>query len=117
MNDEHQYYGANLNGEFYRKDGTENIFGTAQDNIYPLIASAGLYSSLQDRIGMEAFYQSVYSNKSAWGGKWKLAYMGFRKVSRTLSPIKTCGCDDFFVVGWQGEGRQMSVDGKCAWWL
>lgn len=77
MNDEHQYYGANLNGEFYRKDGTENIFGTAQDNIYPLIASAGLYSSLQDRIGMEAFYQSVYSNKSAWGGKWKLAYMGF----------------------------------------
>ena len=77
MNDEHLYYGANLNGEFYRKDGTENIFGTAQDNIYPLIASAGLYSSLQDRIGMEAFYQSVYSNKSAWGGKWKLAYMGF----------------------------------------
>ncbi len=42
MNDDHQYYGANLNGEFYRKDGTENIFGTAQDNIYPLIASAGL---------------------------------------------------------------------------
>ena len=77
MNDEHQYYGANLDGEIYRKDGTENIFGTAQDNIYPLIASAGLYSSLQDRIGMEAFYQSVYSNKSAWGGKWKLAYMGF----------------------------------------
>lgn len=77
MNGEYQYYGANLDGEIYRKYGTENIFGTAQDNIYPQIASAGLYSSVQDRIGVEAFYQSVYSNKSAWGGKWKLAYMGF----------------------------------------
>lgn len=75
MNDEHQYYGANLNGEVYRKFGTENIFGTAQDNIYPQIASAGLYSSAQDRIGIEAFYQSVLSNKSSWGGKWKLGYM------------------------------------------
>ena len=77
MNGEYQYYGANLDGEIYRKYGTENIFGTAQDNIYPQIASAGLYSSVQVRIGVEAFYQSVYSNKSAWGGKWKLAYMGF----------------------------------------
>lgn len=75
MNDGHQYYGANLNGEVYRKFGTENIFGTAQDNIYPQIASAGFYSSAQDRIGIEAFYQSVLSNKSSWGGKWKLGYM------------------------------------------
>ena len=77
MNGEYQYYGANLDGEIYRKYGTENIFGTAQDNIYPQIASAGLYSSVQDRIGVEAFYQSVLLDKSAWGGKWKLAYMGF----------------------------------------
>ena len=77
MNGEYQYYGANLDGEIYRKYGTENIFGTAQDNIYPQIASAGLYSSLQDRIGVEAFYQSVLLDKSALGGKWKLAYMGF----------------------------------------
>lgn len=77
MNDEHIYYGANLDGELYRKHGTENIFGTAQDNIYPQIASASLYSSAQDRIGMEAFFQSVHPGRSSWGGKWKLAYMGY----------------------------------------
>ena len=77
MNDAHRYYGANLEGELYRKYGTENIFGTAQDNIYPQIASAGLYSSAQDRIGMETFYETCNSNKSVWGGKWKLAYMGY----------------------------------------
>lgn len=77
MNDGHQYYGANLDGEIYRKFGTENIFGTAQDNIYPQIASAEFYTSAQSRIGMETFYQNVLSGKSSCGGKWKLAYMGY----------------------------------------
>ena len=77
MNDGHQYYGANLDGEIYRKFGTENIFGTAQDNIYPQIAFAEFYTSAQSRIGMETFYQNVLSGKSSCGGKWKLAYMGY----------------------------------------
>ncbi len=77
MNDGHQYYGANLDGEIYRKFGTENIFGTAQDNIYPQIASAEFYTSAQSRIGMETFYQNVLSGKYSCGGKWKLAYMGY----------------------------------------
>ena len=77
MNDGHQYYGANLDGEIYRKFGTENIFGTAQDNIYPQIASAEFYTSAQSWIGMETFYQNVLSGKSSCGGKWKLAYMGY----------------------------------------
>lgn len=64
MNGEYQYYGANLDGEIYRKYGTENIFGTAQDNIYPQIASA---ESL------------LLGTRQDWGGGF-LSKCAFRQV-------------------------------------
>lgn len=77
MRDDHQDYGANIDAAIYRKQGTENIFGTAQDNIYPQIASATLYAASQNRIGVEAFYQKMGLRQSSWGGKYKLAYLGY----------------------------------------
>lgn len=70
-------YGVSFEGELYRKRGTENIFGTAQDNIYPQIASANQYTSMQNQLGMTAFYQQMNTGKSSWGAKWNLGYLGY----------------------------------------
>lgn len=36
-------YGVSLDGRWHQRRGTENVFGSAQDNIYPQIAAAGQF--------------------------------------------------------------------------
>lgn len=53
--------GVALTEKWQKRRGTENIFGTAQDNIFPQIAEAEQYSLKRVSIGAEAACERSYS--------------------------------------------------------
>lgn len=55
-------FGVALTEKYSSRRGTENIFGTAQDNIFPQISEATQYSLKRWIAGVEAAYQQTSGN-------------------------------------------------------
>lgn len=53
-------FGIALTQDWCKRKGTENIFGSAVDNIYPQISEAGQYSLTKWNIGLNAAYERNY---------------------------------------------------------
>lgn len=64
---ERNTWGYNLSEQWTRRRGRENIFGTAQDNVYPQISTAAPYVSDKACFSTEVNYRHVFPNKSEIG--------------------------------------------------
>lgn len=68
-------YGVSLDGRWQQRNGTENIFGSAQDNIYPQIAKAEQFSLTAWQTSLRATWQRNAAHSglaatvaAAWSG-------------------------------------------------
>lgn len=77
--------GLKLKENWSLRKGTENIFGTAQDNIYPQIASASLYRHSQVDFALQGMYQR-WVNDGYYGVQWEEAYE--RVEEKYLEPLR-----------------------------
>lgn len=72
-NSQNTGYGLSAFANWKQKKGTENIFGTAQDNIYPQIAEAEQYCQTIWNAGLNATWQQS-ENATGYGINAKVAY-------------------------------------------
>lgn len=74
-------YGIALTESWSERKGTENIFGTAQDNIYPQISEASQYSLKRFSTGVEAVYQHNVKSGS-YSAKLNVEYADYKELYR-----------------------------------
>lgn len=72
-------YGLALTESWSKNRGKENIFGSAQNNIYPQISDADYYSLTRWSVGMQAVYQHVVKGKGDFGAKIDVAYSDYNE--------------------------------------
>ena len=60
-------FGLNFSEQWIRRRGRENIFGTAQDNVYPQIAITAPYVADKAYFSTELNYRHIFPNKSEIG--------------------------------------------------
>lgn len=78
--------GGSVFAHWMRREGTENIFGSAQDNIYPLIAEAEQYRLVAWKVGMNFVWQQDFCGK---GYAVKLSGAYSDHDERYIEPLRT----------------------------
>lgn len=67
-------FGYHLSEEWTRRRGRENIFGTAQDNVYPRISTIAPYLANKVCLSTEVGFKHIFRNLSEYSCKWNLRY-------------------------------------------
>lgn len=71
---ERNIFGWNLSEQWTCRRGRENIFGTAQDNVYPQISTMAPYMSDKACFSTELSYRHLFRNHSEFAIKWQTRY-------------------------------------------
>ena len=74
LNTEPTAWGIKLNADYCRKSGTENIFGDAADNVYPLIMSLEQFSAENLHLQLSALYGQT-AEIHDWNISAKVCYL------------------------------------------
>ena len=113
---EERFWGVTLRNEDLVKQGTENLFGDAANNIYPQIASTRKYTNLRMRHTIEG----LYGRRRPTGSEWHIAPVAGYEMrdERYLSSARSLRLSHLFASvkgGWLHEtGRWLvCLDGAA----
>lgn len=77
---ERNIFGWNLSEQWTTRRGRENIFGTAQDNVYPQISTAAPYWADKMQLSTEANYRHIFLNHSEFAVKGNVGWNGWEEA-------------------------------------
>lgn len=72
-------FGVKLTEAWSKRIGTENIFGTAQDNIYPQISAMNMYRQTTLQTAVQALYEHTTTSKAVYGARWSVGYGSYEE--------------------------------------
>lgn len=77
---EQDIWGYGFSEEWIVRRGREHIFGTAQDNVYPQIATSAPYFSARKQLSAEASYRHLFLNHSEIAVKGHVGWQGWKET-------------------------------------
>ncbi len=106
VGNERNIFGWSLAEQWTTRRGRENIFGTAQDNVYPQISTAAPYWADKMQLSAEANYRHIFLNHSEIAIKGNVGWNGWEEAYEDGSgdPVRDLE-GDAWVLGFNLSGK------------
>ena len=106
MGTERNLWGCGFSEEWIVRRGREHIFGTAQDNVYPQIATSAPYSSAKKQLAVDAHYRHRCLNHAEIAIKGNVGWKGWKETYEDGSnePVRDLK-GEAWVLGWNLAGK------------